>query len=212
MQDIPNFTRAFKQALHMAQLNRLKKRYHYKKGYIVQENYPLDDNLQVDLYVKSKGGKEILFEIFVQSYREREKRRKIKRIEKISKEHDYEFHSVDVLLPGLPDIEIEWLDNALFDYLAKHPEVSVRFADRIEKIAKFGKLERVAAETDSLSINSNTSAYISGVLDVADAAAHTLSIHFSGKIFLDLVNKHIKSMGVIDIDENDLPDFAWHKD
>ncbi len=206
MRDTPNFTRTFKQALHLAQLKSIKKRYPHKRGYIVRENYPLNDNLQVDLYVKSKGGKEILFEIFVQSHREKEKRCKIKQIEKISRQHDnYEFHTVDVLLPALPDIEIEWLDNALFDYLAKHP-------DAIGEIAELGKLERVDAEVESLSVNSNISAYISGVLDVTDGAAHTLSIHFSGKISLDLANNLVQSMEILDVDEDDLPDFAWHKD
>ncbi|MCP4697887.1 MAG: hypothetical protein GY862_13705 [Gammaproteobacteria bacterium] len=123
MQSTPCFTPTFKQAMHIAQLNRIKKKYPDKKGYVVREDYSLANDLQVDLYVKSKSGKVTLFEVFVHSYREKEKRRKFKRILEIARERGYEFHTADVLLPALPDIEIEWLENALVNYLTKRSDV-----------------------------------------------------------------------------------------
>jgi hypothetical protein len=179
------YSHYFKQALHDARLAKLKQE--YNRRHPVYENYVLPElGEQIDLLVKRKNGKYLLFEVLVRSFTEPRLspavKEKIQKLTHYATEHNYEFYTIDVFLPVPPTVKIAWLEEALFKFLKDTDGLDIEL-DLVKKRFVLQRVTVAPEEVQSLiTDDTETSIYTSGELSF-QSLSETASC--SGQFFLD---------------------------
>jgi hypothetical protein len=188
MSDRFRFRPDFKKALHDAKVMDIKKQYTKRKGYIVKDHYEIEDGVYIDLYVETPKGKKVtIFEVIVHPISKKDQKT-VDTLLDISTRLGYEFRTVSVILPVTPDIEIGWLNNALFDYFVENQQ------DFLNTLSTSARYEKVESDTQSITIShSEKSVYVYGEVSISTPGAHqgdgAKSFHgfpYEGKFFLNI--------------------------
>ena len=200
MSDRFKFRPEFKKALHDAKVADLKKQYSKRKKYIIKDNYEIEDGVYVDLYVETPKGKKItLFAVIVHPINQKDQK-KVDTILDISSRLGYDFRTVSVILPVTPDIEIEWLNNALLDYFVENQQ------DFLNTLSTSARYEGLESDLQSIIItHSEKSVYVYGELKISthdDAHDDGHRFPYEGKFFLNLEKEKIEKAEKLTIDDS----------
>ncbi|RKZ40943.1 MAG: hypothetical protein DRR16_25770 [Candidatus Parabeggiatoa sp. nov. 3] len=184
------FENYFIKALHNAKIEEIKETYRKKEGFSVHKNYKLG-NIICDVFVKNQE-KSVIFDITVLPISSDEQER-IKNLQAKAKALGYGFRVVAINKPVNPTIAIGWLNQALLNYLVKHPP------SRIQSKAEKTHYEQVKSQIQSIEINElDAVAHVEGGIEVdlkcerAEDRLISETFPFEGQISLNLLDKKIK--------------------
>lgn len=204
------FENYFVKALHDAKINELVETY-AKRGYAVKESSPTTSE-QFDLVLEDpRNNKTIAFEVKLLPI-DHKKTQQINTLKQKALENGYEFRLVTIAKPSRYEIEIEWLDHALLQYLMEKP------LQEIDELATHVRYENVDVSVDSLRVAEETAfAKVHGSLEAelqygsssdvaADIGLTTLyNFNFEGDLDLDITHQAIKRAS-ISVDLSDWDD------
>jgi Predicted pPIWI-associating nuclease len=201
------FENYFVKALHDAKVNELVETY-AKRGYRVKER-PSTASEQFDLVLQDPmHNKTIAFEVKLLPI-DNKKTEQINTLKQRALENGYEFRLVTIARPSRYEIEIEWLDQALLQFLMEEP------LQEINELATHVRYENVDVSVDSLRVAEETAfAKVHGSLeaelqygsssDIASDIGLTMShtFNFEGILELDISHQTVNSAD-INIDLSD---------
>jgi hypothetical protein len=184
------FENYFIKALHNAKIEEIRETYRKKDGFSVRKNYKIDDVI-CDVLVQNKE-KSIIFDITLLPISLAEKER-IKKLQAKAKTLGYDFRLVAINKPINPTIAIDWLNQALFNYLINNPP------EVIQSKAYHIHYKQVKTEIKSIEINGlDALVHFEGgiLMDFQCHSGEEQSISetfpFEGEISLNLAEKKIK--------------------
>jgi hypothetical protein len=196
------FDTYFLRALHDAKIADIRKKYPSRKGYSVRQHIEIDKGLETDVLVTKNGEKSTIFEIIMLPLLP-EKQDKIEKLRQKAQALDYNFRLVAIAKPVEPSIEIDWLDEALLDYLIENkPEA-------IESMATHAEYDDLETDIQSIKIaDEKSSAYVNGSVSVNfngspeeikndDGYLTSHAFPFQGKLLLNIIDKKIEDAQVI---------------
>ncbi len=138
------FESYFVRALHDAKIRELVDTYS-KKGFRIREGSESSDEM-FDLLVEDpKTGKITAFEVKVSPVAP-EAEAQIRRLLETAQSKDYEFRLVTINRPTRYSITIDWLDDALFQYLIDHP------LEELDELSTHTEYDRVSTQIRSIRI------------------------------------------------------------
>jgi hypothetical protein len=149
----------FAKALHDAKISELIETYS-KNGYIAQKNVKTESS-EFDLVVRNDSqDRTIAFEVKLLPLT-KETRDAIEHLREDANRLGYEFRLVTIARPTRLSIDIEWLDNALFDYLIENT------ISDIDELATHVQYEDVEITVDAIHVTEdNATANVHGTIDV----------------------------------------------
>jgi hypothetical protein len=195
------FENYFVEALHNAKMNELVDSFR-KKGFEIEQEHEIEDNV-FDLLVKNpKDGHVTAFEIKVLPLT-RDAQDNIERLLQIAKDKDYEFRLVTIARPTKYSVSIDWLDEALLQFILEHR------IEELDNLATHVSYDDLSSEIRSMDIEGdNASASIDGTIEIVlkygsgsdrkkeDGLERTYSVSFEGRVTLDLVEKRVESADI----------------
>lgn len=204
-----HFENYFVKALHDAKINELVETY-AKRSYTAKETPPMASE-QFDLVLEDpQKNKTIAFEVKLLPI-DNEKTQQINTLKQRALENGYEFRLVTIAKPSRYEIEIEWLEQALLQYLMEEP------LHEIDELATHVRYESVDVSVDSLRVSEQTAvAKVHGSLtaelqygssgDIASDMGLTTSyaFNFTGDLDLDVGHQTVNHANVsIDLSDWD---------
>ncbi len=192
-----DFEKYVLRALHDAKVRQLKDK--HKSGYRVKKDAVME-KLGVDVFfqpkVAHKDKKSIVFQIVLLPATEEQKTR-INKIAKTAAERDIEFHLVAICKPASHSIEIDWLEDVVFQYFLD------KKGNLIDGLSTYPRYKEVDIEILSLKIISAEEVIVEveGTVTVSlqnspdiknnDDFVEHLEWPFDGKIVLDTNKRQI---------------------
>ena len=181
------FENYFIKALHNAKIEEIKETYRKKDGFSVRKNYKMDDII-CDVLVQNKE-KSIIFDITLLPISFAEKER-IKKLHAKAETLGYDFRVVAINKPVNPTIAIDWLNQALFNYLVNNPP------EVIQSKAYHIHYEQVKTNIQSIEINElDALIHVEGGINVdfqcqiGEEQSISETFPFEGEISLNLAEK-----------------------
>lgn len=199
----------FIKALHDAKVEELRKSY-ANRGYLPEKKTSPDGN-SFDLVLRNQAnGRLLAFEVKMLPI-SREASDQINKLKDRAIQLGYDFRLVTIVRPRKYDIEIEWLDQALLEYIIEQPP------REIEGLATHTAYENVDVLVTSLSIAEDQArAQVQGTIDVefqygssGDLASDMGmvsgdSFPFEGEIELDMSSHSVTTANIkVDVSEWD---------
>lgn len=202
------FENYFVKALYEAKIQELIDNYS-KRGFIAERN-AFVDNQEFDLLLhNSEKSQTLAFEVKIPPVT-KDDINKIEQLREKSEELGYNFRLVTVSRPTEYEIEIDWLDEAVWDYVANQEQ-----PQDIEEKAIHVSYEGVDTHIESITIRGTTaSVHATGTIyvqlqygsnsDVAKNIGMLVkeSFPFEGQFELDLTNRSVINASV-DVDDSD---------
>jgi hypothetical protein len=193
-----DFENYFVQALHNAKIQELVESY-TKKGFLVRDP-PNQGDPAFDLLVENpRDGHVTAFEVKVMPLGEASLAQ-IDRLLEAAKGMNYDFRLVTIARPTRHSIAIDWIEEALFNYLIDNP------LSELDELSTHTKYDDVTAEIRSLSIKgAKATVTLDGTIDLVlqygsasdrskgDGFVHSEPIPFSGQVELDLPSRTVET-------------------
>ncbi len=192
------FESYFVEALHDAKLRELANSYE-RKGFAVRQPRDGEDSAFDLLMENPKDGRITAFEVKV-SPLEKSARAQIDRLLEKARDKNYDFHVVTIARPTKYFIAIDWLDQALNDYLLDNPicELDALSTHTTYEVAGTTiRSIRIEGEKAKVKLDGSIDAalqYGSGSdLHAGNAWESSRSVPFEGEVTLDLLSKRIET-------------------
>ncbi len=179
------FENYFLQALYDAKVKQITQTYQ-EKGFSCQTQVKIDD-VQFDV-IAENDDKTIAFKIQVAPTQAMPKQ--LEKLHEKAKALGYNFRVITINKPTNPVIAINWLNQALFNYIENNPPEVLRSLNPVH-------YEQVKAEVQSIEINDlDTLVHVEGGIEVDFQSEENRLISetlpFEGEVSLNICEKSVK--------------------
>ncbi len=198
------FETYFLKALHDAKLAEIASRYNKDKRYeVLTDDNVIDfQNGKPDIVVKTKTTMTV-FEVRILPISQYAQR-KLRKLRDEVLEKNYKFRLVTIVRPVVPEIEVDWLNDALYDYFIHHKQ------DVIEEMATHAQYTEVDAMIHSIIVDEENiaSVYVYGTVCVMLQFGNDSDVEkddglvmppyrfpFQGRLFLDMIKRTVNKEG-----------------
>lgn len=182
-------------AIHDARVLELVNVYE-KKGY-TSELSPTLKGHEFDILFKHSEKDDFLIEVKVKKHRHRpfmdvRTDKRISKLKRIADEEGIKFRLAYVVTPGRRDIRVQWLEDALKNYIESNPSVLEQkyvLMSHVQRIENMG-IESIVLDDGTAQVDAQ------GVLVIEHPDEYDIELPFDGEFELDMQNKQIRQADI----------------